>query len=357
VFGLITYDHSGKEIWRHKTGFPENTFGSAASPILTDGKLILVRDTNTDSQLIPLSAETGEMVWTRDREGFASGWSTPTIRGSDGRDELLIYGVWWLNAYDPRDGSELWSMPGLSDEPIITPALDGGLVFVTSYNMKSNTEVERLPTFEALLAAHDEDWDGLLNREEASKNVSGLSRNDADGEGDHPLRIFFRFLDENGDAQLSADEWPKLVEWLASMKHHNALLALRPKIGESKPAIAWRFERGVPECPSPLAHAGRTWMIKNGGIVTCLRTANGEVLYEGRLGSGGPYYASPIFADGKLFAVSARGVISILKEGDELDVIDQCDLGERVMATPALVGGDNYIRTESSLIAITNSAE
>ena len=61
--------------------------------------------------------------------------------------ELLVYGPLWLRAYDPSDGSERWSVPGLTDEPCTSPATGDGLVFVTSYNMKTSPEVLGLPEF------------------------------------------------------------------------------------------------------------------------------------------------------------------------------------------------------------------
>ena len=35
-----------------------------------------------------------------------------------------------VRGYDLADGSERWSVPGLADEPCITPVLGDGLVFV-----------------------------------------------------------------------------------------------------------------------------------------------------------------------------------------------------------------------------------
>ncbi|MFT5291696.1 MAG: hypothetical protein ACI82F_003781, partial [Planctomycetota bacterium] len=64
-----------------------------------------------------------------------------------------------------------------------------------------------------MIADLDQDGDGMINAAEAAENKSVLSRADADGEGDHPLRIFFRFLDEDKDRKLTESEWPKLARW------------------------------------------------------------------------------------------------------------------------------------------------
>jgi len=83
-----------------------------------------------------------------------------------------------MKAYDLRDGSERWSLPGLTDEPIITPVAGDGLLFLSSYNMKTNPEVIGLPEFDELLEEYDKDKDGRLTREEIKGNQSVLARNE-----------------------------------------------------------------------------------------------------------------------------------------------------------------------------------
>ncbi len=351
-FGLLAYDFEGKEVWRRVLKPAKNIFGTATSPIVVGGRVILHRDTNDDSWVEALDAETGETAWRIDRTGFPSSWSTPVVWRRGDTEELLIYGAFRLTAYDLTDGSERWSVPGLADEPCITPVTGDGMVFVTSYNMHTNPEVIGLPKFDKLLADYDTDGNGTLNRDEVKPNKSILSRMDADGEGDHPLRGFFRFLDADRNGELDATEWQKMHAWLEGFEHANAAIAIRPpKDGETAPSIAWQQPRGVPECPSPLYHDGRLYLVKNGGLASCLDTRTGAVLYRKRLGARGPRYSSPVVGDDKIYAASARGVVTVFKTGDALEVLAHNDLGERIMATPALVDGVIYVRTERTLYA------
>lgn len=362
-FGLVAYDLAGEEVWRRAMPVPKNTFGSAVSPVLCDGKLVFVHDTNDDSWLEALDPATGATLWKRARPGFQSGWSTPAVLERDGVKELLVYGHWWLTAYDLADGSERWSLPGLTDEPIVTPVIGAGLVFVTSYNMNGSAEVMGLPEFPALLGEIDADGDGRISPAEADTNTSVLSRNEDDGDGDHPLRIFFRFLDVDKDGFITAAEWPKLVRWLEDMRHVNGVLAVEPPSREARDAsdehrnearVRWQFPRGVPECPSPLFLDGRLYVIKNGGIVSCFAAATGELRYQERTELRGPVYASLVAGDGKLYCTSARGVIGVLALGDTFEVLSTNDLselfdGQRVLATPALAPGFVYVRAERTL--------
>ncbi len=350
-YGLLCYDFNGNEIWSRPLPLPPNMYGTAASPIVAGEYLIFCCDKQKESYLEAIDRATGKTVWRTEREGFAAGWSTPMHWKNNGVDELVIYGVWWMKAYDLKTGTERWSVPGLTDEPCITPVVGDGLVFTTSYNMKNNPEVIGLPEFDELLEEYDMDKDGQLNFEEVKPNQSILSRYDADGEGDHPLRGFFRYLDEDRSGKITAKEWSKMIAFLNSFEQENALMAIAPGDETKETRVVWKHSYGVPECPSPLYYKGRVYMVKNGGIASCLDAKTGALKYQDKLRSGGPYYSSPVVGDEKIYVASARGVVTVFAPGDDLHILAHNDLKERIMATPAIVDGKLYIRTEKHLYA------
>jgi outer membrane protein assembly factor BamB len=76
---------SGKVLWEktvHETRFE---CGTAASPVLHEGRLDLVNDNEADSYLVSLDAKTGSELWRAKRDE-KSNWATPAIAG----DRLLI---------------------------------------------------------------------------------------------------------------------------------------------------------------------------------------------------------------------------------------------------------------------------
>lgn len=351
-YGLLCYDLQGTLLWERKIPQQGNMYGVSVSPVFWKGVLIFSRDANESSYLETIDPETGKTIWHTDRPGFKANWSTPSVLTNDNRDEILVYGIWWLKAYDFKTGEELWSFPGLTDEPCTTPVIANGLVYVTTYNMKTNPEVLGLPTWDSLLQLYDENQDSMLSLLEARKNQSILSRYDADGEGDHPLWGFHRWLDEDKDGQLTETEWQKMIAYIDSFQQDNALLALRPPRETGKdPEKVWRHEYGVPECPSPVYHKGLIYMVKNGGILSCLDAATGELKYQEKLDAGGPYYASPIYADSHIYCTTSRGIVTVIEASDSFRVVAQNDLKERIMATPAIADGKIYIRTQEHLMA------
>src|SRR3954471_2928507 len=66
-YGLLAYDFAGKEVWRLPLPLPESRYGTATSPILFDGKLILQRDGIAGSELLAVDVKTGAVVWRTPR--------------------------------------------------------------------------------------------------------------------------------------------------------------------------------------------------------------------------------------------------------------------------------------------------
>jgi outer membrane protein assembly factor BamB len=134
-------------------------------------------------------------------------------------------------------------------------------------------------------------------------------------------------------------------------------LAIRPggRGDVRRTHLAWSSPRGSPFVPSPVLYGGHLYMVNDmSGIVTCLEATTGRPAWQGRLGlmySEG-FSASPVAVDGKVFFTNDEGETFVLRAGPAFEVLRVNRLGERVLASPALVDGRWYVRTERNLIAI-----
>jgi outer membrane protein assembly factor BamB len=88
-------------------------------------------DTQTDSFMLALSAETGETVWKTDRQELPS-WGTPTIVETTAGPELVTNASNFVRGYDPKTGRELWHLGGSSKITAPTPIFANGLHIVAS---------------------------------------------------------------------------------------------------------------------------------------------------------------------------------------------------------------------------------
>jgi outer membrane protein assembly factor BamB len=115
--------------------------------------------------------------------------------------------------------------------------------------------------------------------------------------------------------------------------------------------VLWREGRSVPEVPMPLLWESKVYMVAGAGIVTCLDATSGRVLFRGRLGATGAYFASAVAAAGHIYFATAEGQITVIDAADRLNVIATNDLQDAVYATPAIVGSTLYVRTAHDLYA------
>ena len=121
----------------------------------------------------------------------------------------------------------------------------------------------------------------------------------------------------------------------------------------TKSHLLWKHPtRHTDHIVSPLVKDGRIFLIKEGGINTVFETATGQSLRAARrLGNSGGYFASPVGGDGKIYLASDTGIVIVLKSSDRYEVLAENDLGESIRATPALVDGTIYVRTNRHLYA------
>jgi outer membrane protein assembly factor BamB len=100
------------------------------------------------------------------------------------------------------------------------------------------------------------------------------------------------------------------------------------------------------------------YLMKEGGIVSSVDPASGQVLKQGRTPNAlEEYYASPVAGDGKIFVVSASGKVTVLKADAQWEILATSDLDDEVWATPAIAGGNLYIRTRNALYAFAASTK
>jgi outer membrane protein assembly factor BamB len=81
------------------------------------------------------------------------------------------------------------------------------------------------------------------------------------------------------------------------------------------------------------------------------KTGNAYYTQE-RLEAPGDYYSSPVAGGGKIYVASLEGKLTVVKAGgDKPEILHQAEFGERILASPALVGDKLYLRTQTTLYA------
>jgi outer membrane protein assembly factor BamB len=131
--GLFAFDLTGKPVWSKPMDAPamRTGWGTAASPVLHDGRLYIVSDNEERSFIAAFDARTGAEVWRTPREGEASNWATPLVWRNGQRTEIVTTGSRKVRSYD-TNGVLLWELSGMTSIHAVTPIASHGLLFVSS---------------------------------------------------------------------------------------------------------------------------------------------------------------------------------------------------------------------------------
>jgi outer membrane protein assembly factor BamB len=338
-FGVLAYDWNGKEVWRKPLPAPVVEFGTGASPILADGKLIIVADQDVGSFLLALDAKTGAEAWRVHRSEFRRSFSTPLVWKHDGLEELIVAGSLWVRSYDLKDGKQRWSARGMARVSNASPVAADGLLFVSSWNVGGD-EDDRvvMEPFDAFAAVNDTSKDGILIRDEFPKG---------------PVKDRFSQMDADKDERVTRAEYEMMRSMFAEAA--NQLFAIKPGgSGDiTDTHVVWQVSKHLPYVSSPVVANGRVFTMKNGGLASCYDARSGSPIYQAeRVEAPGDYYSSSATADGRIYVTSQRGTVVVIDSAsDTLKVLARNELHAAIFASPAIVDGVIYLRTDKHLFA------
>lgn len=316
---------TGRELWRkvvaegtpHEAGHGTNTF-SAASPIV-DGKRIYA---NFGSRGFFCLDMNGELLWQKDlgqmrtRNSFGEG-SSASLYGNTVVIPWDHEGDSFIVALDATTGDEKWRAdrdePTTWATPLITPVGDRVQVVTNGKRVRSYD----LETGELLWECGGQASNPIPSPVRHEDNVICMT-------GYQGYAIVSMALNSQGDITDSAEQ------------------------------VAWTGSGAAPYVPSPVLHQGVLYFVKsNNPLMVARDVKTGDVVVdETRLPKMRVVYASPVAAGDKIYFCSREGVVVVVKHGPTGEVLAVNDLGETIDASPAIVGDQMFLRTESHLYCI-----
>ena len=358
-YGLICFDLDGEKLWDVKMPLAKSYAGNATSPTIVDDKVILYRGNNAGHFLLAVHKETGEEIWKSPQpEKFGSNMActaTPVTAGK----QVIIHGIRTVRSFDIETGKQTWTSNCFTTGTS-TPVLHGNEVLVATWNQTGESALVPVhPPFEEFVAENDKDEDGEVRKDEFPR-LMRFHRSEGTEAPQNGWPVRFRDVDKDKSGSISEEEWEVLRKDAASRRakmvlHGLVAISLECDGDVSKEEVRTLEEQGIPEVPSPLAHDGLVYFVKNGGIITCIDIESGKKVYKRRTGAKGTHYASPIIAGEHLYSTGGDGTISVMKLGRRHKVLAKNKMGDRTYATPAAVDGVLYVRTHSRLFAFAAS--
>ena len=123
--------------------------------------------------------------------------------------------------------------------------------------------------------------------------------------------------------------------------------------GNAEPQPLWSTEYG-PDVPTPTFDGELLYIVDDRGIALCLRGADGEIVWDRNRLEPGTYSASPVLADGKIYATNEEGTTTVFRAGPEFEILSVNKLNDYTLASPAIVGEHIFVRTANYLYCLGN---
>jgi outer membrane protein assembly factor BamB len=319
--GKIAWERTARESTPHEASHPDNGTWSSSSPV-TDGEHVIAF---FESQGLYAYDMNGKLIWQKDlgdkkmRNEFGEG-STPALHGN----RLVV--VWdhfvpggsFVVTLDKRTGEEIWRAKRDEIDTWATPLvveLDGraqvvvnGMNKLQSYDLETGKVVWEAPGTTMNAIPSPVYADGMVFA------TSGFRGNNLKA---------IRLTDARGNIAGSN-------------------------------AIVWTLERDTPYVPSPLLYDGILYILKtNSGILSAFDAKTGKPHYQvQRLDGIGEVFSSPVAAAGRVYITSRDGTTLVLRNSPKFEVLARNTLEDGFDASPALVGGEMYLRGYKHLYAI-----
>lgn len=359
TLGLLAIDaRTGHDMWQQKLPTPFFIFkwGPGMSPVLYRDMVLFCQDDDLFPAIYAFDKSTGKLRWKDDRLDMAVNYSHPIVCTAEGRDDIVVAGTGMLIGYDPASGQRRWYAKTLLRNIKTTPVCVDGVIYVS---LQSGGMANQW------LEGVDQDKvgnkDGKLTKAEIQAFMGDtpipaaffektFDRGDLNKDGvleGRELDIAFMHPDNFAGADFTAKGEAAADEYILAVRGGG-------KGDVTSSRLLWKHKtKHTDHVVSPFVSDGRMLLIKGGGISTVFETKTGRPLRgPQRIENASDYFASPVSGDGKIYVAGENGVVVVLKNSPDYEVLAKNDVGDSIIGTPAIADGRLIIRTRTKVLAI-----
>ena len=358
TLGLIAVDaKTGEDSWHLEMPTPYFVFkwGPAMSPVLYKDSVIFCQDDDLFPAIYSIDKASGKVIWKDDRNDMAVNYSHPVICSTPSGDEIVVAGTGSLVGYDPSTGDRLWKAAVLLRNIKTTPVAKDGVIYISLQS--SGIANQWLATADRSETGNS---DGKLTKAEmqafvgdveipASFFAKTFDRGDLDKSGSlEGEELDIAFLSPENFAGARFDDETPGDEYVMAVRGGG-----RGDVTGSH--VLWKNPtKYTDHIVSPLVTDERMLLVKGGGISTSFDIQKGKSLGRPqRIQNTCEYFASPIMGDGKIYIGGENGTVVVLADSRKINILARNDMGDAILATPAISDGGIFIRTRSKLICVS----
>mgnify|MGYP002626221119 FL=1 len=137
-----------------------------------------------------------------------------------------------------------------------------------------------------------------------------------------------------------------------------AVIAIGPVLAldtqTPEPTMRWQHASGGAYVPTGLIYQDRLYLVDDNGMMRCLKVDDGSQVWKERLGA--PVSASLVAGAGKIYVAAESGDVFVIAAADQFQLLSKNPLGERIQATPAIVGQSLLVRSAGHLYCFADKS-
>ncbi|MDB6123092.1 MAG: outer rane biosis protein BamB [Pedosphaera sp.] len=335
---LLAFDWSGKLLWQTTLGTEQsgkNAHGSGSNPSpITDGQTVFVYFKSGHLAALDFN---GKILWQSDlveRYGrdtlYWDYGASPVLTQHDVVIARLHHGDSYVAAFDKSTGALHWKI---------------------SRNYETSVEGDHGYTTPILIQQQGREALLILGGEHLTAHGA------ADG------KILWSCGDFNPQAKKN---WvpiasPIVAGNLAVVSYGRGSRLHGIKLGGTGDVTAthrlWLREDSGSFVSTPVEYKGRIYLLHDHGsergAIECIEPATGKTRWSAQLPkNSSEYYASPVVADGKLYAAREDGMIFVARIEGSFELLSQNDMAEPIIASPVPVANRLLLRGEKHLFCV-----
>ena len=325
--GVLAYDWKGEVLWQktlgtERSGKHKNGSGANSSPI-TDGKNIIVYFKSGTVASLTLDGKVNWQTNLQEKYGEDTLWwdlgTSPVFAGGNIVIAVMQEGASYVVALNPEDGTEAWKV-----DRTFPVQKESGQSYTTPY-LTTIDGKEMLVIWGAdRLTGHDPKDGRTL------WTCGGFNPED---------KAMWRVIAS-----------PGFSDGIAVVPYGRTKFCAGVKLGGSGDITAsarlWERSDLGADCPTPVAHDGRAYVLSDRGQINCIDLKTGKDIWVAAIPrASANFYSSPILAGDLLFCAREDGVVAVVKVNDTgMEVLAENAMGERLAAAPVPVRDRLLIR-------------
>lgn len=353
---------SKKENLRYKVKLPGR---GLSNPVIAEGRIYVTCSSGWQQNrlhVLCLDEKTGEKLWERQFWGIGGTQAHPKTcmaaptPVTDGKFVYALFATHDLVALD-KDGNLQWFRSLTSDYPTVgnnvgmasSPVLAGDTLVLAVENVG-----------ESFAVGIDTKTGQNRWKEKRERGINWVTplvieRNDRPEVLVQSPKKLTSYDVKTGkkrweftQGKLSTIPSPVFGNGLVLAPGGTYLYALRPSGENAEPEVVWKSRKLSSGYASPLYYQDHVYTLTTQGVFRCADANTGEEIWDIRF--QGPFAASHVAADGKIFLTNEEGKTIVLKAGGKkAEVLAVNEIGDTILASPVIANGAVYLRSDDFL--------